>query len=207
MKKQLIVFMLTIAVITIVFVSCEKEKISRNIVAENVQNSNDAIDFVEAFILSDKDLPPLADADYDDHSFKLTLPKSVSDEYLEGEKNGKTGMLVLVAFDENENEMGNFFWFDNNKKIQASYVYANKEVVAKGKLDTSPPQTWDCSFSKGWNIIYAEAKGDETYVSSKKPSNLSLLWYFKPKNTQQTNINSYINSEHLIDLMKNLSKM
>jgi len=196
MKRNLICFMIALMATSMAFVSCNKDNKDDSgylIEVKNVQNTNDDINQVKAQLASEV----LVDSKYDDGAFTLNLPKTVSNALLKnGSNDGLFGLIEIVALNKQKKMIGEFSYQDGNKSVRAYYTYANNNFNFEytNKQETVP-QIWNCSFTKGWNIIYAEFKEDETILTTQKPSGVNLKWYFFPNkkgNSQSNTSNSLL---------------
>jgi len=175
------------------FASCEKDKDSKkddpsgggasNVInATNVINGNSSIATVKA--MADYDDYVFASGKYGNNGFKLNLPATVSDEYLyyvSGEYGGnnvtisdpeaKMTYTWIEAYDKDGEQIGEFFVVNANQDW-GLYVYVDRNVTVKGKDSFT---TYDCSFTKGWNIIYFV--DNESLTTTKQPSG-TIYWYF-----------------------------
>jgi hypothetical protein len=84
------------------------------------------------------------------------------------------------------------------------YVYADKKFTVSGSGTDDEGWTYNinCSFEKGWNIMYSTDDYDnETWgYSTTKPSGISLNWYFYGGNEAKTYKNKH-------DIAKKLNKI
>jgi hypothetical protein len=106
--------------------------------------------------------------------------------YLDGFKgtisdpNAKISICSIEAFDEDNSKIGELFQQDNDKNVQADYVYSDRDVTIKG---VDGDEEIDCHFKKGWNIVYTVCK-DKNYpefYTTQKPSGINLKWYCKER--------------------------
>ena len=189
------VFLIVVAVlITGIFAACDKESSGDGngdaslIKATSVQNSNGDVASVLA-ILDYKGWYKLATAKYN-NGFKITFPSNVSKDYLIsfeeqfGLQGGNFGIVHLYAL----NDEYNIYWdelvvgellLDNvnsgQEYVNAYYTYADKDFTAKGSDNSCEV---DCSFKKGWNILYLTTSNDgrKELFTTKKPSGVVLQW-------------------------------
>jgi len=77
----------------------------------------------------------------------------------------------IESYDKNGEQIGEFFVVNANQDWEL-YVYIDRNVTVKGKDSYT---TYDCSFTKGWNIIYFV--DNENLTTTKQPSG-TIYWYF-----------------------------
>ena len=200
MKKNFISLMIAMMAIAL-FSTCSKSSDSSDdddgggsssgdelvINAQDIENNDSYIATVKA-VTDDGDL--LATATYNNAGFKLTIKAPASkylyspDEVYEGAdiSNSKAKMVdvAIEAYDRNGEYVGDIFMTGKNySDIFANFVYADRDFTVKGKSDQG--YKYDCSFKKGWNIVY-ETTDDHTYsYSTKKPSGVNIVWTFRDK--------------------------
>ena len=178
----------------LLFYGCKKDSEGGTVLeinATNVINSSSEIATVKAKIEGYG--YEVASAEYKNGGFKLKLSKTVSDEYLMkpqnlwnipsnmvSDKNTLFGKVHLDAYNNAGKEIGNFCQKDDNYGIGVYiywgvywYVYANKSCTIKGESNYA---TWDCTFKKGWNIVYIYS--DDLFTTN-KPSGVNFKWYFR----------------------------
>ena len=141
---------------------------------------------------------------YENGGFKLNLPKTVSETYLysfdeiygfdDDEFEGtisdpkvKINNMWIKAYNSQEEGIGVFNW-KNEDGNEACYVYADRNVTIKGRYgwygNDHPDEYWidefDCSFTKGWNIMYTfYTSNDYKWLCiTKKPSDVNYKWYY-----------------------------
>jgi len=177
--------MIALMAISMAFVACkkdDKEDSGYVIEVKNVQYTSDDINYVEAQLAS----KVLDDSKYADGDFKLNLPETVSNDLLHnGSINGAFGWIDIFAFNKEKKVIGEFSYQDGSKNVRAYYTYANNDFKFEytneyQSGEETKKNIWNCTFEKGWNIMYAEIKGNETMLTTQKPSGVSLKWYFFP---------------------------
>ena len=133
-----------------------------------------------------------ASAKYENNGFMLNLPATVPSKFLltwtydyfsdevvpSSDKNAKIAYVHLYGRDHNEEWIAQIIPVDDREwSIVATYIYADRDFTAKGKV--SSKTEFDCSFKKGWNIMYYILKDDEesleVIVTTQKPANANLL--------------------------------
>ena len=187
--------MIALVAISIAFVACKKENKDDSgyvIEVKNVQNTSDGINYVEAQLTS----KVLDDSKYANGAFKLNLPETVSNDLLKsGSSDGLFGWIDIVALNKQKKTMGEFSYQDGNKNVRAHYAYANNDFKFEYTNEQgTAPQIWNCSFVKGWNVIYAEETENEMRISTTKPSGINLKWYFfsNTESKSQNNTTNFI---------------
>jgi len=209
--------MTAVLIIMTAFASCKKDKDSKNddpggggggggalAINATVVDGNDYngyIATVKAMMEDDYDDYAIASGKYANGGFKLNLPESVPARYLysfdyifeedfEGtisDRKAKTGDVWIVAYDREDDEIGEFLWTNENEDVWAYYVYVDRNLTIKGheswyySYENEYYYTeYDCSFTKGWNILYYVEKGYyEELFTTKKPSGTTLKWYYE----------------------------
>jgi hypothetical protein len=180
--------------------------ISNVIEAKDVRNSNSEIATVKAMRLSslfdESDTIIIATGNYANDAFILELPETLADTLLKGgigagfpasivvsDYNAKSTQILLVAYDNTEQETGVFNWYGgiSTTRADAMYIYSDRKFTIKGKYtssDNTYTLEYDCSYEKGWNIVYKIAvtsneKLVSTLVTTKKPTEYEIFWHFE----------------------------
>jgi len=161
-------------------------------------------------------LEKIASCKYEKNGFKLTLPKVLDAKYLFNfwddediqypditisDKNAKTAEIEILALDNTGEKCGSFFMLrsDENeyKDGEVIYLYADRNFTVKGKYEVieedeeegitySSIANFNCSFKKGWNILYTtydiSINLPEIVVKIKatteKPSGINWVWSY-----------------------------
>ena len=195
MKRRLFYLALIIISLIVMFTACENDNDNNGnisaINAENVINADNSIAIVKASIERDdyargKIDYEAASAEYKNGGFKLNLSDTVPDKCLEkvlwhssaievSDNNAKINFLTIRAYNKERRVIGDFMLRIEGKKdiYHASYIYADRNFTVNGN-DTLDNLAFDCTFEKGWNILYS-TKGK---VTTQKPSKVKLNWYF-----------------------------
>ena len=219
MKKLFIVFGSILFVSALTFTSCKKDKkddggSNVSVISANgniIGDDTSEVDNVAALTLSDYDGNgyEAGTSNFKNESFKINLSATVPDKYLsffdeddfDGDvkvnpKDAKGCSLGIIAYDSDGDEIGEFQQEDEKEYswYYAEYIYANKDFTIKGtEKDEDYSYTYDCSFKKGWNIVYSYYKWDdyseEGKVTTKKPSNMNLKWYYYSEYDWKSNSN------------------
>jgi hypothetical protein len=190
MNKQFLSLVTAIFMLMVAFSSCKKDSKYGNpfvIDATDVENGNPNIATVKT-VAYECDYV-LASGEYQNNGFKLTLPTTVPEKYIynivytladdfEGtisDRKATIGSSEIIACDSDGNDIGWFEMADKENSIRTIYMYVDRNVTIKGfDYDTE----FDCSFKKGWNILYNVYKEDgERFTTTQKPSNANLKWY------------------------------
>ena len=183
---------------------CDKDKDSggdgnaSRITAINVINSFSQIATVKA--QSDLVYDVIAQTPYKDDGFILELPATVPDKDLyllaEGapssiiisDKTAKCTSIDIVAFDNNDYNIGDFYLTNSDNSVYAMWMYVDKYVTIKGEYEESYGWNeliakFDVRLSRGWNVIYEIGSYDNsTYIvtaTTQRPSGVNLSWYFE----------------------------
>ena len=189
----------------VLFSSCKKDDDStgNNVMsAKNVINSIPDIASVKAVMYDNsiKSALILATVPYQNNGFNLTLKvppatcmyeveDELDPEYYNitiSDPKAKIGGVEVAAFNNNDEEIGGFYnWGTNTRTYaEANYVYADRNFTVKGQMvdpdDGEYLGEYNCSFKKGWNIIYTIAQtGEETtLITTQKPSEITMEWEF-----------------------------
>jgi len=170
------------------------------IIAKDVINSNPDIVSVKAVMYNEEtdEEKVIATGKYENNGFKITLPKTISNEYLfdadeafgdeQGivisDPNAKIGVAWVYAFNDKGKEIGDFYCLGITTKyyVDAMYVYADRNFTIKGKIEEGKyVDEYDCSFKKGWNILYAIDGNFEYFflLSTQKPADINMEWIFE----------------------------
>lgn len=130
----------------------------------------------------------IATGKYENDGFKLTLPDIIDSKYfvnhsladyfgleekcISDNKARMTewGGVSIDAYDKAGNEIG-WFNYEGEGDIWCFYVYVDRDLTIKGSSAYSG--IFDCTFKKGWNIIYHYGRH-----TTKKPANMTFRWYF-----------------------------
>ena len=129
----------------------------------------------------------LAEATFQNKGFTLNLSKDVPATRLSlitesfggsltvSDENAKwiNGVYIL-AYDKTGEELGGIFYADAATEACVVWTYADRDVTVKGKIYDDKI---DLNLKKGWNIVYME-DFDDYAMTTQKPSNLNLKWYY-----------------------------
>ena len=177
--------MIALVAIATAFVSCKKPDSNGNnvIEAKNVENSSSQIATVKAVLFDDVNDEEvyLASCKYEKNGFKITLPKTLSENYLQSggdyypewitisDKNAKVGYFELLAYDKTGDEIGHFYLerktINEFQDGEAAYFYSDRNFTMKGTdeiteedeengISYTYSEEYNCSLKKGYNIIY-----------------------------------------------------
>ena len=215
MNRQILSLMTAAMVLMAAFASCSKDNNSKKDdpgggggggaleVNATVVDGNEYNGYIATAKAMMGDYDAIASAKYANGGFKLNLPESVSAKYLysiddafdfeedfEGtisDRKAKISETWLFAYDREDDEIGGFWWTNENEDVWAFYVYVDRNLTIKGHeswYDSYENEyyyyEYDCSFTKGWNILYEVEKGRYEYLlTTKKPSGTTLKWYYE----------------------------
>jgi len=131
-----------------------------------------------------------ASAKYENNGFKLTIPATIPNKFLLtyddelwygifekmpcSDKNVKFVYApFLFGLNHNKEYVRQIYLMDEEQGIMAAYLYADRDFTAKGivSYDNGGEVEYDCSFKKGWNIMYYT----DNLVTTQKPANANLL--------------------------------
>lgn len=188
MKRSLFYLIIILIDTATAFFACTKESSYEGSVlvidAKNVLNNSWRINSVEARMFKTKtQFISLAKSDYQNASFTLILPNIIAKENLDGDDNGRLGLVEIGTYNVSGNLTGALFLADTVKKVQVHYTYADRNFNVHGTFDFEgieySTQVWDCSFVKGWNMLYVEVIDNKTIsFTTEQPSGINLQWYF-----------------------------
>ena len=125
-------------------------------------------------------------AKYENDGFELNLP-AIPDEYLvlvsgnmtiediplNSDIQAKTVLADICAYNNAEVCIGCFNFY--NDKWSVEFVYADRSFTKKG-ISKYDGVEFDCSYKKGWNLIYWSEGGMNR--TTQKPSNESFKCYY-----------------------------
>ena len=190
------------------FTACDKNDITNNshVVVEN-NPINDSPLVVKAYnvengsndITSAKVIMGYQSSDFEWHylehsakfengGFELNIPATIPDEYLSPSSNillheddillsniqAKNTSVIIVAHNSNESIIGGFSFRSN--KWNMGFIYADRNYTengfSKGGLE------YDCSYKKGWNIVYWYWDGTNSKKTTQKPKNENFKCFF-----------------------------
>jgi hypothetical protein len=141
----------------------------------------------------------IATATYSNNGFKITLPETLSAEYLRSyaemltsfgvelpdgivvsDMNAKIGNMNLLACDKNGEVMATFLLSDGSLGWQAYYLYADRNFTLKGEFadENGISASIDYSLKKGWNTVYIKIIENEGIAATtQKPANVNFVWF------------------------------
>ena len=168
---------------------------------------NDQIVTVKALIVESYERYPgggyyqtgyeVASCPYKNGGFKLNLSKDVPSQYLESldetdfgeeeiapfvsDKNAKIANLSILAYDEADKEIGEFYLnWENEEDAGAIYCYADRDFTVKGTYNYGDyKDIYNVSIRKGWNIIYNKETNESFTSTTSKPNGANFKWYFE----------------------------
>ena len=185
-------------------IACQRENNDENdgtanntdsfvIEATNVINSIDNtlsvkdIATVKAFLYSpyNDSYDIIATGKCENGGFKLILPNPVDNKLLTVGNNpypikwvsdskakiSGLGAFQIIAYDNAGNIIGGLHYCYGGEDVYGYYVYVDRNFTIIGGPDWD---YWNCTFNKGWNIIYAH---DE--YTTQKPSGVDVRWYYQ----------------------------
>jgi hypothetical protein len=159
--------------------------------ANSVTNSSSDIVTVKAVAASlSNDV--LATSKYR-NGFRLMLPKTLDEELLYdvwvvneslkiSDPDAKEAFILILAFDKKDEVIGQLCYAASY--IGTNYVYADRNFTITGKYSVQSKKTinykWDCSFKKGWNIMYYafDSELKNCTITTTKPSGETFKWYY-----------------------------
>jgi len=202
--KRTVFVVTAVMAMAMVFVACKDKKPKDNsnnnnnnggnedyslvIEVKNVNDEGDDIAKVEAWV-SEMNEYLVASANYTNNGFTMTLPKvpsskltpvayylSVMPQLKISDKTARFSRVEFIAYDNTGDEIGNFYLEDPITESEAAYVYADKDFTMKGTIvwDDDFIGTFDCTFKKGWNIVYDTENG----ITTQKPAGASYVWKY-----------------------------
>ena len=206
MQKRFFVVLVAV-ILTGVFAACDKDSSDGGssdgngggggsasvIEVKKVENVYDDVATVKAVIGPYGNLYTCGTSKFEKNGFKINLSANVPEQYLlnsqvmeifndYGVASDESALLEIAgiwAYDNKGEDLGDFYYRGESEKFSydAYYVYASKEFTAKGEANGG---TIDCSFKKGWNILYyyADDKGEEYGMTTTKPAGATFKWYY-----------------------------
>ena len=188
-------------VIALIFIACKKNEDSGDknkgslvIDAKNVLNGNSDIVTVTAELWNENanNFHIFATSEYKNDGFKLNLSADIPDECLYSiddeldfpteivsDTNTQVSTIRLYAYNNEEECIGNFYLSDELGKVKITFIYADRNFTVKGTDTTfTYPKIYDCSFKKGWNILYSMERRKDYLCTTQKPTEVSLRWYY-----------------------------
>jgi len=183
MKRTVLYAVTAVTAMTMVFAACKDKNSNNNSIeveAKNVIDGNGYIVKVKAYVLnSDEYL--LTSTDYVNNGFKMTLPEVPSEclisatlmfpKILVRDKNAKVLDVDFFAYDNEDWNVGDFYLEDPITDYEACYYYADRNFTVKGN---AKGRKYDCTFKKGWNIVYER----DVISTTKKPSGANFVWVY-----------------------------
>ena len=127
-------------------------------------------------------------AKYENGKFELSLSDNISDEYLQlvynrEDREGVTAsdtqakfiFFGVKAFNSENIWLGDLRIRSKNWNIE--FRYTDRDFTEKGVNKYG--EEFDCSYKKGWNIVYYYFDGVKTKSTTQKPSNENFKCYFE----------------------------
>ena len=128
-------------------------------------------------------------AEYKNGGFELNLPATIPDEYLQSfsekilmenniyvsDTQAKVTSFTLLAYNSAETWIGSINFRSDNWYMQ--FIYADRSFTEKGV--TLYGVEIDCSYKKGWNIVYVSRDGEIADAGSKQTTQKPLKENFK----------------------------
>jgi len=164
--------------------------------AKNVLDGSSSIKTAKANLFTNFSEDVIASGEYLNGGFKITLPRTLSNDYLQNDwKNWmsvsdryakisqEVSFTAHALYDEH---IGYFSCegYANDYEVYLYYVYADRNFNVKGEPNWIDPDlyTYDLSLQKGWNAVYYihdYRNEDVKYTkTTQKPSNITMKWYF-----------------------------
>jgi len=127
--------------------------------------------------------------EYKNGGFVLNFPVTIPDEYLQfayervimdggvivSDTQAKITPVMLLALNSNEAFMGRFSFKSDNWSI--GFIYADRSFTEKGISKYAVE--FDCSYKKGWNIVYTSKDGEIADAGSTCTTQKPINEYFK----------------------------
>ena len=132
-------------------------------------------------------------AEYKNDGFNLNFPATIPDEYLQSayerthmdggilvsDTHAKITSVMLLALNGNDVFMGGFSF--RSDKWSIGFIYADRSFTEKGISKYAVK--FDCSYKKGWNVVYMSRDGEIADAGStwttQKPLNENFKCYFE----------------------------
>jgi hypothetical protein len=178
--------------VTVMFSGCKEEDsgdnpISKNdsyvLITENplivkvmnLENDKGDIAFAQFYVTyySNGEWPYLEfSTEFKHGGFELIFPATIPDEYLQSASNGLLPVHIDAHNSDNAN-IGGFSFRSNNWAIE--FKYADRDFDEKRISDYGVE--FDCSYKKGWNVVYWSSDGGKKRTTQ-KPLNETFKCYF-----------------------------
>ena len=170
--------MITCLIVSILFVGCNKDDddIGSNTSVIEAKNIEGVSSKVTTVVVYGGDNELFGTGDFKNGGFKIKLPKTPSRDLVSVEgwdyasdQNANVSDLYYIeiyGLDAKGDYVGHFELKDD-ESYYVNYVYADRKFTLKG-------DRYDCSFKKGWNIVYL---GGGT-ITTTKPSGVTFKWYW-----------------------------
>ena len=154
----------------------------------NVVGSVSSIAMVKALERASKD--EIASAEYKNNGFKLNLPTTMPSKYLKlvseyfsipqslvSDNTAKLASIDVSAYNSAGNKIGSFIleYRGADYYVSAHYYYVDKNVTIQG-THIIP---WNCTFKKGWNVMYEIARSGGGEFTTQKPAGANLEWHYE----------------------------
>jgi len=156
----------------------------------NLENGKGDIAFAKFYVTyySNGDWPYLAfSAKFENDGFELNFPATIPSEYLDSASNtmineglpssdtqAKTVSVNIEAHNSSDEIIGAFGFVSDNWAIE--FKYADRDFTEKGTSDYYGVE-YDCSYKKGWNIVYWSLNGQKKHTTQ-KPLNETFKCHF-----------------------------
>ena len=120
-------------------------------------------------------------AKFEDGGFELNLPATIPDEYLSPSSNilsyednitlsdihAKNTLAMITAHNGDDANIGGFGF--SSGKWNMGFTYADRSYTEKGFSNGG--LEYDCSYKKGWNIVYYHWDNKNSKITTEKPKN------------------------------------
>ena len=191
--KKFVLMIVPALICGLMFTGCNSKKEIEEI-EEKLANLTE-VDIVKAQI-GNFEIASVKHEDIELELNELSFPTTIPDNYLEqiverigitiSDTQAKTGLVGVKAYNSVGKNIGYFTRFSNdgydNLQLRwyAEYIYSDRSFTKKGQTtEMGNPDSgvlFDCSFEKGWNIIYFSLA--ERKYTTQKPADKYFNWYY-----------------------------
>ena len=110
--------------------------------------------------------------EFKDNGFELIFPETIPDEYLQSASNGLLSVHIDAHNSDNAN-IGGFGFRSDNWAIE--FKYADRDFIEKG---TNYGVEFDCSYKKGWNLVYWSSDCGKKRTTQKPNENFKCYFSY-----------------------------
>ena len=141
----------------------------------NLENDEGDIAFAQFYVTyySNGEWPYLEfSTEFKNGGFELIFPETIPDEYLQSASNGLLSVQIEAHNSDNAC-IGGFGFRSDNWAIE--FKYANSDFIEKG---ISHGIEYDCSYKKGWNLVYWSSDCGKKRTTQKPDENFKCYFSY-----------------------------